>query len=329
MVVNIIKKRIIITDDSITHVNIFRTKQISFKDIKGCRVGQKVIYIVSNTQQAPNITITNYIDFADSEELSNWFKENFRDLNAEDYETDLTNVLNDSNLGISEDERKAALSQARVIGYSYNIIGIILLVLSFFIKNNVVFEGLLLVYPIIAVFLIAFGKGLLRLIVNRRSPFFTVFLGIYTTILALFIRSFSFEILNFDHFWLPFISVTAAFVLGLKLSNPSKTATSIGASIIWGFLIFGCCYGYVSVRIVNSLFDNSAPKTFPATVLDHSISHNKGVHYHIFISEWGPQTKKENIDVSQNEYYQDTIGSTVSVHLKKGVLSIPWYIVSR
>jgi hypothetical protein len=56
-----IRKKVIITDQSIIRINAFTTREIAIKDIKGCRVAQKVIVIVPLSPNDSKIVINNYI----------------------------------------------------------------------------------------------------------------------------------------------------------------------------------------------------------------------------------------------------------------------------
>lgn len=327
------KSNISIYQDRLTQTSLFKTKAISLTDIKGFRIETKLLYVESVS--SAKITLRSYTEYADYEELVQWLRENYKDLDSVDYQADLQRVLTDTSLGYTEQDREAALKKAKLTAWSFNIIGVVLLGISFLnkivfqAKHNQVLDVILLLYPILGVFVLFTGKGLIRLYITKRSPFYSIYIGMFSVLMALFIKSIAdYHILQLTHFWLPFLVVGIAFCIALKFTDREQTATTMGMASIFLFLGAGLIYAFCSVRVVNCSFDNSAEKVFPAVVLNHNISHNKGTHYHLTIGAWGPQTKTENIDVSEREFFQDTIGSTVSVHLKKGVLNIPWYSIS-
>ncbi|WP_143014019.1 hypothetical protein [Mucilaginibacter sp. OK268] len=288
-----------------------------------------MINIIPNDSSSSKITINNYIDYASSGELTKWLRENFTDLDQVDYQTDLQSILNDPCLGITETDRKSAIHKARITAIIYNVIGGILLILLFVFKKSVLFDAALLIYPIIAVVIILTSKGLIKLFAKPRTPYYTIWMGTFGAIIPMFIKSAAdYSILEFNHFWLPFIIAALALGMFIKLSDPNNSATTMGSSLIFAGLITGCLYGFSFVTLTNCDFDRSAEKIYQATVLSHSITNSKGTHYHISISPWGPKSNIGNVDVSESEYFQEPVGSTVNVHLKKGLLKIPWYTVT-
>lgn len=329
IVIGTLKRKIFVYDDRIVHTNLFRTRELSLIDIKGCRIGQKVINIIPNNSSYSKITINNYIDYAGSGELTKWLRESFTDLDQVDYQTDLQSIQNDNRLGITEADRKSTINKARITAIIYNVIGAVFLILFFVFKKSPVFDAALLIYPFIAVVIIITSKGLIKLFAKPRTPYYTIWIGTFGAIIPMFIKSAAdYSILEFNHFWLPFIIAALALGMLIKLSDPNNSATTIGAPLIFISLIIGCLYGFSFVTLTNCDFDRSTEKLFIATVLDHSITHNKGTHYHIVISPWGPKSNTGNIDVSESEYFQEPVGSIVNVHLKKGLLNIPWYTVT-
>lgn len=330
IVIGTLKRKIIVYDDRIIHVNLFRTRKLSLTDIKGCRIGQKVISIVPNTTAQSKIIINNYIEYKGIAELTKWLHENFIDLDLVDYQTDLDSVMNDPRLGIIETDRKNAIHKARIIAITYNLVGGLFLILLFGFKRSSIFDAILVIYPFIAVIIIASSKGLIKFFAKQPTPYYSVCIGSYGAIIPLLIKSVAaYSILALNNFWLPFVIATLAFGMLLMFSAPHKEATTKGRSLSFGRLLTGGIYGFGCVILINCNFDRSAEKLFDADVLGHSITHSKGTHYHIVIGQWGPKSSTSDVDVSEAEYFKDTIGTTVSVHLKKGLLNIPWYTVSR
>ncbi len=330
IVIATLKRKIVVYDDRIIHANIFRTRELPIADIKGCRVGQKVINIIPNTPSYSKITINNYIDFSGSGDLAKWLRENFTDLNEIDYQADLHSIQNDTRLGITDADRKNTINKARKTAIIYNVIGAVFIILLFVFKKSPLFDAVLLVYPFIAVVIILTSKGLIKLFAKPHTPYYTLWMGTFGAIIPMFIKSAAdYSILELNHLWLPCIIAALALGIFIQFSDPNNSATSIGSSLIFVSLIIGCLYGFSFVILTNCDFDHSPEKVFQATILDHNITQGKGRHFHILISPWGPQSNTANVDVSETEYYQDTVGSTVNVYLKKGLLNIPWYTVSK
>jgi len=321
-----LKSSICIYPDSVVQTNLFKTKSIALADIKGFRILTKVFYIESATSK---ITVRGYSELADYQGLLQWLRENYQDLDAADYKVDLQKVLTDQSLGYTEDERKAALKKAKIISFAYNILGVVLFLVNFLVVHNPFYEGLLIAYPIIGIFILFTGKGLIYFYISKQSPYYSICFGAFAAIAAMFVKSMdNYYLLRSGHTLPSFLIICIVFFLVLKLTDPGKTATTMGISSIFLFLATSLAYGFGSFRLVNCTFDNSSEQVFHASVINNNITHNKGTHYHIVIGPWGPQTDMDNIDVSASEYNQHPIGSIVNVHLKKGLLKIPWYDVA-
>jgi hypothetical protein len=322
-----LKSNISIYSDSIVQTRLFKTKSIALSDIKGFRILTKVLYIESASSK---MTVRSYSELADYQGLLQWLRESYQDLDAVDYKADLQKILTDQSLGYTEEDRKAALKKAKIISLIYNISGVVLFLLGFLVVHNPLYEGLLIVYPIIGIGILFTGKGLIYFYISKNSPYYSICFGAFAAIAAMFVKSMdNYYLLRSGHILPSFLIICTVFFLALKFIAPGKTATTMGLSSIFLFLVTSLAYGFGSFRLLNCSFDNSAEQVFHASVINHSITHSKGTHYHIVIGPWGPQKDIDNIDVSAAEYFQDTVGSVVNAHLKKGVLSIPWYTISK
>jgi hypothetical protein len=325
ILINIIKSKIIVSGDSISRVNIFKTTQLAIADIKGVRVGQKSIFIESKTS-APKITIANYSDYADSDELTAWLKANFTDLNAEEYKDELQEILNDTSLGFTEEERQQQLTKAKTIAIAYSIGGVVVAVAGI-LKDIEALTLVTLLYPLLGIVIIATSKGLIKLISKKGSPYYHVLIGVEFPSVMLLIKSISdFHILQTANLWLPAILTGVIFGLAIKFADRTHNSIPIGSQIFILVLVGGM-FGFGSILKINYYYDQSPETVYRATVLSHSISHGKSTTYYLSLSPWGPQIKESQISVSRHRYYQDSIGSTVSLHVKQGLLNIPWYTV--
>ncbi|MGN8068017.1 hypothetical protein [Mucilaginibacter sp. 22184] len=327
LVADKLKSNISIYPDSFVQTGLFKTKSIALTDIKGFRIESKVFYIESATSK---MTVRSYSELADYRELLLWLRENYQDLVAADYKADLQKILTDQSLGYTEEDRKAALKKAKIISFTYNILGVVLFLINFLVGHDAFYEGLLIMYPIISIFILFTGKGLIYFYINKQSPYYSICFGAFAAIVAMFIKSMdNYYLLPSGHTLPAFLIICVVFFLALKFANSEKAATAMGLASIFLFLATSLAYGFCTFRLINCSFDKSSDKEFHASVINHNITHSKGTHYHLVIGPWGPQRDIESIDVSQFEYFQDTIGSTVNLHLKKGLLSIPWYTISK
>lgn len=331
IIVSVLKGRIIVTSNSIIRISFLKTKEILFTDIKGFRVEDKIIRFQTVSPQMPKFYITRYSDFGKIDEFIKWLNNTFSNLDAIEYQEGLSQILSDNNLGITEDERKEKLHKAKYISLVYNLGGIALFIagLCFHEKaNGPVVSLITLLYPVLSVPIMFYSKGLIRFYSKKASPFYHIFIGTYiSTIFFLVITATRYDILHYNSIWL-FIIPAFIFGMALKHANAGKNVVEEKGSIIL-LLLISLLYGYGFLIQVDCLFDRSTEQIYHATVIDHYINHNKGTHPYIKIDQWGPQTQTKEIQVSMSFYDQSPIGSAVTIHLKKGLLNIPWYFISE
>ncbi|WP_448697754.1 hypothetical protein ACFGVR_13340 [Mucilaginibacter sp. AW1-3] len=324
-----LKKSVIVTDTTITNVDLFKTTELAIADIKGVRIGPKgkTIYIES-ASGAKKISITNYRDLAGGTELRTWLETNFADLNDVDYKDELAHILSDNRLGVSTEERQAQLDRAKYISWAYNGIGVVLFLLSvFYREKEALIEPVLLIFPILSVFVVLVSNGLIKIFDNKKSPYPHIFFGLIPPMLAQLINIGGNHVLSFNNFWIPFVLLSLLIVGVFYYVDRANNHSPVRGQII--IMIFlGGMYGLGSVHQLNRIYDKSPEQVYQATVTDEYVRHGKSTSYNLRLSAWGPQTKTETVSVSHAMYDQTPIGATVTLHLHKGFFNIPWYTVT-
>jgi hypothetical protein len=325
IIIQQIKSKIIITDTEITRVNAFSAKEIAINDIKGCRVGSKVIVIVSSNPNSSNITINNYDVLRNSDELAKYFRETFKNQDSVDLENEHAKALQDTKLGVTEGERENALKKAKYVSWSYNIIGVVIGLTMLFddAKPSVI---MFLLYPLLGILMMVFSKGLIKFLSNnKRSVYGFTMLGIFLpSIFLLFKSLFEYTTINNDHLWLPFLFISAILFILLYITGINTSVSSIkGQAVI--MLIVSLIYALGATRQINCVFDDSQPKLVHTTVDSKWIEHNKGSHYHLKLVSWTSDQKPQDIEVSHSTYDQYSDGNNIDVNVKNGLLNIPWF----
>ena len=325
-----IRKKLIITDDTITRINAFSTVEISIKDIKGCRVGEKVIYIETSSADNPKVTINNYDSLSNSDELAKYFKEKFKNLDLVDLEAAKEKVLNDNSLGFTQEEREKKLKNAKIIAWIYNIVGFILGLSLIFADNTALVVIVLLCYPVLSIIIMLFSKGLVKFLSNSKiSVYGFTMLGFLLPSFVLLLKSLSeYTVNSYSHLWLPFFVISSVFFAVLYIIGINKTVASItGQAAI--MLIASLIYGFGSTRQINCAFDKSTPKLIHSTINSKWIEQSKGTHYHLKINSWDADLKPKDIEVSEDIYDKYSTGNTIDVELKSGLLNIPWFYINE
>lgn len=324
----IFKRRVTISDEDIIVSGAFGTKQAFINDIKGIRSNGKAIFIYR--VDGGKITINDYDAIGKNAELIQWLKSNVRDLDNEDYEEEKAVILQDSDLGFTQDEREAKFKKVSVIALVYSGIAFVLMMVSiFFHQSNLVLSMALLAFPLIGVALMAFSRGLIRLNIKKGSAYPSIFIGLFFACFALIMQSFiDTKILDFSKVWTPVI-VGAIILMGILsliiLKQPNQT---IKGQIV-PVLLISAFFSFGAVQQVNRNFDQATPLVFSATVTNQYIKRGKSTSYHIVITGWGTHQEEDDVTVSSDFYDQVPIGSKVKVNLKQGKLHIPWYYITK
>jgi hypothetical protein len=329
--ISVLRGRIKVSPNSIIRVNLFQTRELPFNDIKGFRTDGKKLRFERLTLHASDFVIWRYTDFSDTEGLMQRLRGQFLDLDQAEYQVGLNQILDDNSLGITEDERRQKLDTARIAAIAYNIGGVIVFIAGSLYFREIVKSGFLLaiisLYPLLSAVIMYFSKGLIRFYSDKKSPYYHLYVGIYLSTVVFFITSIvDYELLSYDNIWY-FIPMAAVLSTVFWFVGKGKTSPKRGVAIFMVALI-SLFYSYGCLLQLNCHFDGSLEKVYHANVLNSYILRKNGTHPYLKIDTWGPQAKVKEIQVDLAFYNQSPIGSAVTVHLKKGVFNIPWYVIS-
>jgi hypothetical protein len=326
VLLNQFRAKIIIDKERIQKINLFVNKTIQIADIKGVRIGAKTVFI--EAMSGMQVTLSNYDVYKDSDQLIEWLKGNFADLDIADLSEQETKVLADINLGVTEDDRKAKLGRAKAVAITYNITGAII-AFSVIPFSNYAVTCLLLLYPISGIVIMALSKGLVRVVSNnKRSLVRFILLGLILPVFMMLIKSLGeFDILNYGHVWLPFFAITIAIFVLLIIIGINKTIPTKGQWVL--ILLIAVLYGYGSTIQINCMFDQSIPKNVITAINNKYTEYHKGTDYYLILAAWDADNKAKTIEVSRDTYNKYNIGNGIVISLKNGVLDIPWYYIRK
>ncbi|MDP9080850.1 MAG: hypothetical protein M3O71_25815 [Bacteroidota bacterium] len=329
VIVSQVISKIVISADHIVKTNILGRRELLTQNVKGVRIAEKYISIEPLSPAYTKIKINNYIDYPDSEDLTSWLRENFTDLDAEDLKENEARVLSDPQLGFTQEEREENLSKAKKIAMAYNIAGLPVGFAVMFIDKLAVII-LALIYPLVGILVMKFSKGLIKFLSNRkRSVNPSVMMGFYIPALFLFFKSmFNYDIANYEHLWLIAGVITLTILLLLYTTGINKTAEAVKGQIIF-MLVLSCFYGFGSTMTINCGLDSSAPKSIQTTVNDKYSEYNKRMHYHFKLTAWDGDPSPKNVEVSLSRFNRYKQGDTITVYLRPGTLSIPWFTLYK
>ena len=328
VLISIFRRKVVVSENDIKCVFIFSKRKMEFADIKGARVESKAIIIESLQEGIKPMVITNYVDLKNCDELRGWVQNNFKDLNTIDLENEHQQLLNNTRLGTTEDERLEKLKRAKTIAIVYNI-GATVLGFAMIFFNSILSLYILLSLPLIGICIFYFSYGLTKFLSNlQRSIYRQIFFGISLSSFNLFLSGISFTLFELHHFWLPFLVTTFIFFLLLYTKGINLSIGVLKLQVLT-MLIVSAVYGLGTVRSVNCAFDDSSEKIFDAVILEHRVSRGKSTSYFLTLSKWGPQSTVSDFEVGKKLYYNLSVGDTVAIKLRAGLLHIRWLRVTK
>lgn len=321
------KEKLLIEADHFIHMEAYSSCNIYFTEVKGFKLDENNIYIIPLTPGSKKITITKYI--ARSEELKQYLADHFVNLDLEEYESQLTDILADTSLGYTEENREQKLKQAKLLSNiinwpSYLVAGLLI----FYPTPYIMVTTIGILYPLLAISVLK-SNSLIRFDEEKNSPYPSIALGFIMPLMGLGVRLTSdLSLLSFHSLWLPSGGSFAILVLILLAGNNSfnfnngkKTATSIL------MMVFVYLYCIAASIALNCIHDKATPTEYKVKVTGKNITSGKHTSYHLVLEKWGTQTEGEEESVSSELYGHIQIGDKVTVSRRPGLLGAAWYTV--
>jgi uncharacterized membrane protein len=326
--VETIKSRIIVASNSISSLSIFGTKTLDFHEIKGFRIDDNYIRIISNSENKKSINISLYIE--KSGQLIEWVSNHFIELDSHEAKQEEQQILTDHEFGINARTREYKLNEARKFAKYINIIGGLTCVwLWFYPRPYLLSISVGMVVPALAFISLYVYRGLIRFDERKNSAHPSIIYGFLLPSVGLLIRAImDYEILEYKSIWIAVsistIALTFLFILGTKEIKFTKFIDYFTTLSLTGMIL---CYSFGTYAISNCLFDKSEPEIFKSEVIDKEISSGKSTTYYLTLKPWGPRTETERVSVTKNEYAVTDKGDTVDIYLRQGLLKTSWFYV--
>ena len=194
--VDVYKGRLIIQEDRLVSIGVFKSKNLKFDEIKGYTVNEQYIFVEPNTKEKKRIKISQYI--GGYNEILLWLAENYLDLNIVNEQVEEQEILNNESIGWSKENREEKLSNARKISKIINWLGGLSFAWTLFYPKPYDYAVLsAFIIPIVALITVKLSRGLIRIDKKDGSAYpSTIFAFIFPS-LGLMLRSF----LDYDIFY--------------------------------------------------------------------------------------------------------------------------------
>jgi len=333
-IVNLYKRKVIISNYSIKYKSVWGSKEIINKDVKGYRILDKRIVIYS-LNEINKIAIRDYLSISNLDELQKNLNEKYTNLDLVGYQNNLKAIADDSNLGNTEEERMSTFKKVKRIALVYNIggIGMFILCLFFsaFILDNKIIKVFILLYPAFGIILLAFSKGLIKLISGKSSAYGSLIAGMYaSTIIGMMGMISHYDFVAYNKLCFPILISGLIFTVILWKYGYDRSENAVKGQIIMLILI-AFLYSIPLAMMVNCELDPSPGKIYISQISNRYIFHNNSrAYYHVVIetSEY-TLTPSKDLHISNDLY--DKIQSLQAVHVavKSGLLGASWIYIKE
>lgn len=322
-----IKGRLLITNDKMVRVGVFKTQELRRGDVEGFRVSRNYIHIISSSDKLPELKVSSYY----SSGLKNWLYNNYKDLDVLDEIQSEIEILSSEEFGFTPEQREQKLIEARRLCRKINLGGVLIgFWLIFYPRPYSIVTGFAILIPLLAIFALHIYKGIIKIDQKYTSSYPSITIGLMLPSLALAFRSIiDFDLLGYYGVWFPVLTITAVLCLGVFSSiKEFKFDSDADYLIAFSIPVILIAFAYGTVVNINCFYDNSMPTNFQSKILSKRISSgSKLTSFYLELEPWGPRETIEEVSVLQSVYSQVEVGTDANILLFGGNLGIPWFYV--
>lgn len=328
-VIDAYKGRLIILEDKIISISTFSKRELLLDEIKGFKVNEQYIFVEPTDKQKKRIKISKYI--GGYSEILYWLSQSYPDLDAQSAIDEEQEILNDENYGWTKEIREKKLIKTRQTSKIINWAAGITAAWTFFYPTPYQYSVLAaMVIPIIALLVVKFSGGLIRVDEKKGSAYPSVIYAFIYPSLGLMLRAIlDYDIFDYSNVWFTTILIMLSFLTLLLIKQKEiKFKKKLDYLTVASLALFLFAYSFGTVIQINCYYDNSEPKYFTAKVLDKRISSGKSTSYYLELSTWGQQKEVDEVSVGKGLYDRIEVGGEVNIYFRNGKFEIPWFIVT-
>ena len=325
----IVKSKLIIEQYRIISIGVFNTKVLSLSDINGFRKNGHFLQFIPVNKQLDKINVSSFVENYNI--LVAWAQQNLKNFDLMDVEADENSILENSEFGLTCEERKSRLSRSKRHVRLLNTISWIIAFSVWFYPHFYKIQILICcTLPVIGLVLFKVSRGLILINERRNSVRPDVSSNIIIPSVVLLISALSdYNVIDYSFFIKPGMLIfTLSVFITVKVWNSHNTPVNFKSYLMLiPVLIISAIYTYGSIITTNAIFDKPDREVFNVKVLDKRISSGKGEAYYLMLESWGPQNEIKDVQVEKTFYENKKRGDFVIVHFKKGFYKIPYYMI--
>jgi hypothetical protein len=320
----ILRYRVTLTSNAIEYSEIFGHTSFSRSQFAGWRLQPSTPSLLLLTpkekgSKSARIAMVFQLD----ETFCDWL-DTLTDLDEEVATLSSRDILENSDIGSTANERESAFERGRLLSKIVNAIGCAVGLWGFvYPRPYGLAIGALFVLPWVALEIVHRSHGLFRLDAHKKDVHPNVAFAFLVPSMILMLRG----VLDFSALsWWRLVAYGAS--LAVVLCARAKWAdSSLGKKQIVVFYILAFCYGLGAVSAVNGYLDVSDPVLYRATVLGKHVSRGRTTTYRLTLVPWGPRTGENTVEIPKEMYDVVNIGDSVCPSVKRGALGVAWYDV--
>lgn len=318
--IDVFYSKTVIEENRIYSKGLFNNYSFSFDEITGFNKTQNYVSVFSGKKR---MRISKYVK--DIDKLHNWFGNYFVDLDALKIKNDNQKVEFEEEV-FSEAYHKK-LKIAKYVTYFYNALAYGSAAWIFFYPSPYTYSVLFsIVVVLLGVLLPKFSKGFIGYADIKEEKKANV-TSLFIPAIGLSLRALlDVNVFDYSTLWLLIIVLTIplmTFMFVGKEFNLRKGKTYV---YVVFFLYVFSSYSFGAILLTNVVFDDSTPKIYKAKIIDKRIGSGDVTTYSFDLDKWHEISDMNDIQVSEDMYYELEKNDSVTIYLRQGKFGIPWLI---
>ena len=301
-------------------------REILFSDIKGYRLAEKQpLRLVFKDDTKKDATIQK--TFNEFQDIKSFVAGKFVNLDEQEAREEEKKILEDTELGLTEDDRKASLKRAKVIVRVLTIGTVAVSALMLYPMQSSIPFTVCAVYPLIVVYYMATSKGLVGFFARPKSPKPNVFFALLFPVIFLVMRTIvQYDFVSYEELFV--YSAAIAAITGLTVAIRGENIRKHRDDLIFGIILSGV-YAFGVLSTVNCVYDTSVSQVYLTTISRKTISHGRSTDYYLWVPPTGPLHEETKTSVSRRKYETIQEKDSINLHVNAGTLGMPWYNLSK
>ncbi|WP_338793020.1 hypothetical protein [Bernardetia sp. MNP-M8] len=314
--------KFVIEEDRVYSKGLFNNYSFSFDEITGFNKTQNYVSVFSGKKR---MRISKYLK--DIDKIHAWLDTKFPNLDTIRQEEEKAEVMKNADVLLSPSYQQK-LKTAKYVTYSYNALAIgNSMWLAFYPKpyNFAVLAGIIVV--LIGILIPKFSSGLIAYTDSKSDKRPTTAIGFTLPCLIVGLRAMlDVNIFDYSPIWTPSLVLATLLTLVISIGKDfivKKVSSYFRALFLW-VLFFG--YSFGAITLTNTIYDDTPAKKYKAQIIDKRISSGDVTTYHFELNKWHETAPADDIQVSEDMYYELEKNDSIDIYLKEGKFGIPWLI---